>query len=46
MRHSACRHFAEECQKHAAMHEHCRISAESCRRSMEACQEVARGMAH
>jgi len=28
------------------MHEHCRICAESCGRCMEACQEVARGMAH
>lgn len=42
---AACRLCAEECQKHAAMHEHCRICAESCRRCMEACQEVARGMA-
>jgi hypothetical protein len=43
---AACRLCAEECQQHAAMHEHCRICAESCRRCMEACQEVARGMAH
>jgi hypothetical protein len=43
---AACRLCAEECQKHAAMHEHCRICAESCRRCMEACQELARGMAH
>jgi hypothetical protein len=43
---AACRHCADECQKHASQHEHCRICAESCRSCMEACQEAARSMAH
>ena len=33
----ACRLCAEECERHADMHEHCRICAESCRRCEEAC---------
>jgi hypothetical protein len=43
---AACRLCADECQRHASMHEHCRICAESCRRCMEACQEAGRSMAH
>lgn len=37
---AACRLCAEECEKHAGMHEHCRICAEACRRCMKACEEV------
>ncbi|MBI2260895.1 MAG: four-helix bundle copper-binding protein [Caulobacterales bacterium] len=33
----ACRVCAEECERHAKMHEHCRISADSCRRCEDAC---------
>lgn len=36
----ACRICAEECEKHAGMHEHCRTCAESCRRCEKACQEA------
>lgn len=43
---AACRLCAEECEKHAGMHEHCRICADSCRRCMSACDESCRGMAH
>lgn len=37
----ACRLCAEECEKHAKRHEHCRICAESCRRCEAACREAA-----
>jgi hypothetical protein len=40
----ACTICAEECEKHSAKHEHCRICAESCRRCEEACQEAKRSM--
>jgi hypothetical protein len=33
----ACRTCAEECGRHADMHEHCRICAEACRSCEEAC---------
>jgi len=36
----ACRVCAEECERHAAHHEHCRICAETCRRCEQACDEV------
>ena len=31
---------AEECEKHAGMHEHCRICAEACRRCEQACDQL------
>ncbi|MBC74605.1 MAG: four-helix bundle copper-binding protein [Halobacteriovoraceae bacterium] len=34
-----CRACAEECEKHANMHEHCKICAQSCRTCVKACQE-------
>ena len=36
----ACARCAEECDKHAGMHEHCRICAEACRRCEAACNEA------
>ena len=39
---TACRTCAEECERHASRHDHCRICAESCRRCEQACQEAAR----
>jgi hypothetical protein len=36
----ACRVCAEECERHAAHHEHCRVCAETCRRCEQACDEV------
>jgi hypothetical protein len=36
----ACRTCAEECEKHASHHEHCRICAEVCRRCQQACREL------
>ena len=41
---TACRVCGEECQRHAAMHEHCRVCAESCRRCETACQSALRSM--
>jgi len=37
----ACRVCGEECERHAARHEHCRICAESCRTCDRACREAA-----
>lgn len=34
----ACRTCAVECERHADMHEHCRICAQACRRCESACQ--------
>jgi len=34
---SACLACAEECERHAAHHEHCRLCAELCRRCKQAC---------
>ena len=34
-----CRRSSEECQKHAAHHEHCRVCADECKRCEEACRE-------
>jgi hypothetical protein len=36
----ACRACAEECDKHAAHHEHCRICANVCRRCEQACKDL------
>ena len=36
----ACRASAEECDRHAAHHEHCRLCAETCRRCEEACNAL------
>lgn len=41
---AACRLCAEECERHANMHEHCRICAEACRRCERACREALRSM--
>ncbi|MBU1538416.1 MAG: four-helix bundle copper-binding protein [Alphaproteobacteria bacterium] len=37
----ACAACATECEKHAGMHEHCRICAEACRRCEDACRKAA-----
>ena len=33
-----CRSCGDECERHARMHEHCRVCAEACRRCERACQ--------
>lgn len=40
----ACRRCAEECERHAGDHEHCRICAEACRRCEQACERLLQGM--
>ncbi len=37
---AACHACGDECEKHAGMHEHCRICAEACRRCEAACREL------
>lgn len=43
---TACRLCAEECERHAEMHEHCRICAESCRSCGDACRKALQSMSH
>lgn len=37
---TACRECAAECDKHAAMYEHCRICAQACRSCEQACDSL------
>ena len=37
---TACRACGDECRKHASMHAHCRICAESCEACAKACQAL------
>ena len=37
----ACRACGDECERHAAMHAHCRVCAEACRRCEAACRALA-----
>lgn len=41
---TACQLCGEECARHAAHHEHCRICAESCRRCEAACRKALQTM--
>jgi hypothetical protein len=34
----------DECERHAEMHEHCRICADACRRCQQACDELLASM--
>ncbi|HEX2190574.1 MAG TPA: four-helix bundle copper-binding protein [Longimicrobiaceae bacterium] len=36
----ACRACGEECEKHAEMHDHCRVCAEACRECERACRRL------
>jgi hypothetical protein len=36
----ACRACAEECERHAAHHDHCRVCAEECRSCEQACADL------
>jgi hypothetical protein len=40
----ACKSCADECGKHADMHEHCRVCAESCRACEQACRDLLGAM--
>ncbi|GLY19621.1 hypothetical protein Kisp01_66350 [Kineosporia sp. NBRC 101677] len=41
---AACRSCGDECERHADMHEHCRICAEVCRACESACRELLASM--
>jgi hypothetical protein len=36
---ATCKSCGDECERHAQMHEHCRVCAEACRRCERACRE-------
>lgn len=40
----ACQACSSECDKHAGMHEHCRMCAEACRRCESACATLLAAM--
>ena len=40
----ACRMCGDECERHASMHEHCRLCAEACRRCEQACRDALNSM--
>ena len=40
----ACHVCAEECERHASRHEHCRVCAQECRRCEEACRAAVRSV--
>jgi uncharacterized protein DUF326 len=35
-----CKSCGDECERHAQMHEHCRICEQACRRCQQACREL------
>ncbi len=37
---AACKACGDECERHAAHHEHCRLCAETCRRCEQACSDL------
>jgi uncharacterized membrane protein len=39
-----CKSCGDECERHAQMHEHCRVCAEACRRCEQACQGLLAAM--
>jgi hypothetical protein len=39
-----CGTCAEECERHAAHHAHCRVNAATCRRCEQACQALLGGI--
>ncbi|HYD42215.1 MAG TPA: four-helix bundle copper-binding protein [Anaeromyxobacter sp.] len=43
---AACRLCAEECERHAPMHEHCRVCADACRACEQACQRILPATMH
>ncbi|MCK0115740.1 four-helix bundle copper-binding protein [Isoptericola sp. S6320L] len=40
----ACRSCGDQCESHAAMHEHCRVCAEACRACERACADLLAAM--
>jgi len=41
---ATCKSCGDECERHAQMHEHCRVCAAPCRRCQQACQELLAAM--
>ena len=41
---AVCRDCGEECQRHAQMHEHCRVCADACERCEQACDAALQSM--
>src|SRR5712672_2673970 len=41
---AVCRSCGDECERHARMHEHCRICEQACRRCEQACRELLDAM--
>lgn len=37
---AACASCGDECERHASMHEHCKVCAEACRRCEQACRDL------
>ncbi|HEX9527104.1 MAG TPA: four-helix bundle copper-binding protein [Streptosporangiaceae bacterium] len=37
---AVCKSCGDECERHAQMHEHCRVCAEACRRCERACRDL------
>lgn len=37
---ASCRSCGDECERHAQMHEHCRVCAEACQRCEGACRDL------
>lgn len=42
----ACRKCGDECDRHADMHEHCRICAQACRSCQRACNRLLEAAVH
>jgi Domain of Unknown Function (DUF326) len=41
---ATCKSCGDECERHAQMHEHCRVCAVACRRCERACRELLAAM--
>ena len=43
---TACHACAEECEKHAQHHDHCRLCAEACRQCIQSCKDTLAMIRH
>ena len=41
---ATCKSSGDECERHAHLHEHCRVCAQACRRCEQACRELLDAM--
>ena len=41
---ATCRACGDECSRHASMHEHCRLCADSCRACLGACEDLLKAL--